>query len=1062
MSLTLAQIATLARWSDRWLDSDAAARAAVRAEAAREGDAVLRAFDAMVAALDVDPRAAAAGALPPPITPTMRAEALVGAASRTNDVGAALTNAMWLAPGVVASRVAGQHIGPYRLIRELGRGGMGAVWLAERADGQHTRQVALKMPLVENLNWLLAARFARERSILASLEHPGIARLYDAGVDEVDRLAQPYIAIEYVHGQPITAYVNERKLKPELIVQLFIRVIEAVAHAHAQLVIHRDIKPSNVLVDAKGDPHLLDFGIAKLLDDEGADADATQLTRLSGRALTLDYASPEQVNGAALGTASDVYSLGVLLYELLTGNRPYRPKGAGRRELERAILEQEPTKPSDQLLTTGDSEAGRSARRLRGDLDTIVLKALRKEPGHRYATAQAFADDLKRYIAFEPIAAKPDDVWYRVARFVRRNRVGVGVAATLLVATAVGTASTAWQAARAEREAERANAEARNKESEATRANVAAADAQLKREIATREAFRAEQALIAATRERAAAAAAAREAIAARTEAVRFASVAAQQRDEARRQSAIAREEASRADTTTDFLVGAFAEAKPGTVQMAPVTVVKVTEEAIAKALSDSRMAPAVRVPLLTQLGTVLLAQGRVVQAQRLLSENFADAQSRLGSDARVTIHAGVALANADIVAGNFASARDLLNRLLDQTRSAAPALRTQVLGPSGLLASRLRQRDRGIAETAEAYQLCATHCRVEDAIERGSEYANVLTTFGLYRRAMSVYREVDQRIQERYGETHVRRATLFAAMSRTARLMHEYSPAADYARRAIAIDDAVLPAIDYRRALHMYFLALALAELGDVVQATSVLTESVRIARLTRDPQHPDLAHQLNMLGMLLLQRRDHAAAVTSLAEAVVISTRALGPDHRLTLLKRANYGYSLTLSGRHSDGVAEIDAAIVALSSGDAGGSDELVPALERRAWVAVDHRDGAAALAAYERIASVLRELGGERPYWRGRVELGIGWSNFLLRRLDQAEQWIAAAQLALSSATLQQTEATLQATVLAGLIAMTKGDAQLAQQQLQLAKMQRDRVMWPSERTDALLETLSAGR
>jgi eukaryotic-like serine/threonine-protein kinase len=463
MALTADQLRNLSRLYDRWEGGDLAAREAVQHEVNAAGGDVTRAFAKMVAYAD-----SGLSAMPlTPIPSAMREAALLAAGEGSaHKAGSAASSSDDQTLSIAADthpREPGQRIGPYRLIKELGRGGMGVVWLAERADGQHTRQVALKMPLVENLNWLLAARFARERNILASLEHPGIARLYDAGIDDSDRFAQPYIAIEYVQGRQITDYVRERRLKPEATAQLFIRVIEAVAHAHAQLVIHRDIKPSNILVDAKGEPHLLDFGIAKLLDDEDSqNTEATQLTRLSGRALTLDYASPEQVSNASLGTASDVYSLGIVLYESLTGRRPYDPKDSTRRELEQAILEQDPAKPSDQLMTIGDSESGKSARRMRGDLDTVVLKALRKDPKQRYATAQAFADDLKRYLAYEPIAAKPDAGWYQAMRFLRRNRVAMMAGTAVFLSLAAGIVAVSFQAAHIEQR--RAEADIAKKE----------------------------------------------------------------------------------------------------------------------------------------------------------------------------------------------------------------------------------------------------------------------------------------------------------------------------------------------------------------------------------------------------------------------------------------------------------------------------------------------------------------------------------------------------------------------------------------------------------------------
>src|SRR5450432_397664 len=223
-------------------------------------------------------------------------------------------------------------VGPYRLLSELGRGGMGAVWLAERADAQPRRKIALKLP---HIGWApgLAARLARERDILASLEHPNIARLYDAGVDQFGR---PYLALEYVDGVPIDRYCQSRALPLRARLQLVRQVAAAVGHAHARLVVHRDLKPSNILVTASGEVRLLDFGIAKLLQDDDT-SDATDLTRQSGRALTPDYASPEQIRGETIGTPSDVYSLGVVAYELLAQVRPYRLKATAGGGLAEAI-----------------------------------------------------------------------------------------------------------------------------------------------------------------------------------------------------------------------------------------------------------------------------------------------------------------------------------------------------------------------------------------------------------------------------------------------------------------------------------------------------------------------------------------------------------------------------------------------------------------------------------------------------------------------------------------------------------------------------------------------------
>ena len=339
---------------------------------------------------------------------------------------------------------AGDLVGPYRLVRELGLGGMGAVWLADRADGLMQRSVALKLPHGP-FRGDLAARIAREREIIATLDHPHIARLHDAGV-AAD--GQPYLALEHVDGQRIDRYCNERQLGVAARLRLFVQAAHAVAHAHAQLVVHRDIKPSNLLVDAQGQVKLLDFGIAKLLA-EGL-SDAPELTQQGMRVLTADYASPEQIAGLAVGTRSDVYSLGVLLFELLTGSRPYRLKRNSRAALEEAILVAEAPRPSDSVADPG------LRRALRGDLDTIVLKALKKPVAERYVSVEALVDDIERHLSSRPVLARPDSAGYRSRKFIVRNRIAVGTAAALLLTVCVGAGAALWQAQIAIAERQRA------------------------------------------------------------------------------------------------------------------------------------------------------------------------------------------------------------------------------------------------------------------------------------------------------------------------------------------------------------------------------------------------------------------------------------------------------------------------------------------------------------------------------------------------------------------------------------------------------------------------------
>jgi serine/threonine-protein kinase len=338
----------------------------------------------------------------------------------------------------------GDVVGPYRLISELGRGGMGAVWLAERTDGQLKRQVALKLP---HIAWggALAERLTRERDILASLEHAHIARLYDAGID---REGRPYLAMEYVEGRPIDEYCRQRALPLRERIALLLQVAAAVAHAHARLIVHRDLKPGNILVTADGQVQLLDFGIAKLI--EGDRTQKTFLTELAGRALTPDYASPEQIRGEPLGTASDVYSLGAVSYELLTGVRPYRLKRGTPAELEEAITS------VDAPLASEAAREPALRRQLKGDLDAILNKALKKDSAQRYATVEAFAEDLHRHLSQQPVLAQPDRFGYRARKFIRRYRLQVAAGLVAALALLAGAGVALWQAQLARAQAARA------------------------------------------------------------------------------------------------------------------------------------------------------------------------------------------------------------------------------------------------------------------------------------------------------------------------------------------------------------------------------------------------------------------------------------------------------------------------------------------------------------------------------------------------------------------------------------------------------------------------------
>jgi serine/threonine protein kinase len=408
------------------------------------------------------------------------------------------------AADVIAAEVVQKRFGQYRIVAELGRGGMGSVYLAERDDAEFSKKVAIKLIAPGLGSAAVLQRFRQERQILALLDHPYIARLLDAGTSDE---GAPYFVMEYIEGVPIDRWCRERRLSLEARCRLFLQVCEAVAFAHRNLVVHRDLKPSNILIDSAGTPKLLDFGIAKVLDEASIEPSARTVTLL--QAWTPDYASPEQVRGEAVTTSTDVCSLGAVLYELLTGQRARRLTTYARNEIERVICETNTVAPSEAVLTRDSTTAQEFQHRslkavsyhLRGDLDNIVLMAMRQEPQRRYASVEKLADDIGGYLAGRPVRARKDTLSYRGTKFIRRNRLAVLGAAVAALCLTAGSITTLIQkhwadVHQAAAEVQRGRAEERSREADQQRrlAESAHLEATRERDFAQLQAAKAESA----------------------------------------------------------------------------------------------------------------------------------------------------------------------------------------------------------------------------------------------------------------------------------------------------------------------------------------------------------------------------------------------------------------------------------------------------------------------------------------------------------------------------------------------------------------------------------------
>ncbi len=536
---------------------------------------------------------------------------------------------------------AGMQIAAFTLQRQLGVGGMGEVWLAQRREGNFVQDVALKLLKRGMDSDELSRRFVRERRILAELNHPHIAGFIDGGVSTDGRL---YCAMEYVDGVAITTFVREQVLSVRARMQLLVAVCEAVAYAQSRLVVHRDLKPSNILIDTSGQPRVLDFGIAKLIGESVAD---TALTASGMRMLSPAYAAPEQVLDEPISTATDVYSLGVLAFELLTNQLPHNRSGnvvalaeqvrEEHTQAPSAALRHSATQPA--AATTGVSQQ-RAAREIAGDLDVIVLTALKREPARRYANAAALADDLKRWLDDRPIAAQADTAGYRMRKFVARNRLAVGSASAVLLALIAGFGVALWQA------------------------TVAREQAQLAREqtaLARSEAARAEH------------------------------------------QTATATDATERAKRVKDFMMQTFVAADP--LQMkegAPTTVAEAFEQAVVRVDTELASDPRLQVDVLDDFGEIRAGQGRFDEARVLIERALKLAENTYPADHPAIAESLVNRAAMESYSGNdYAKAGQDLQRavaILEQHSDGEPAALANALNSLGANLQQVGQPDEALA----------------------------------------------------------------------------------------------------------------------------------------------------------------------------------------------------------------------------------------------------------------------------------------------------------------------------------------------------------------------------
>jgi serine/threonine-protein kinase len=798
-----------------------------------------------------------------------------------------------LPDGILPSE--GERVGPYRIVRPLGRGGMGAVFLAERADGQFEQRVALKLIRGGAASGQIVRRFQSERQILARLQYPHIARLLDGGLTGD---GQPYFAMEYVDGVPLDQYCAAHDSSVEQRVDLMRTVCEAVQYAHRRLVVHRDLKPSNILVTEDGTVKLLDFGIAKMLTGDDDPLGDPALTQTGHAVMTPAYAAPEQVRHAPMTTATDVYALGVVLYELLAGQRPFDLAGHSPAEIERIVSEQMPPPPS--TVAPPDRQ-----RAVRGDLDTIVLKTLRKEPERRYASPEQLADDLQRHLDGRPVAAQPDTVGYRTRKFLQRHRAGfaAATAVVLLVAALVSfyTVQLAQERDRAQLEAATATQVsdflqglfAVSDPGESAGEDLSA------RALLDQGAERIEQEL------------ADQPVVQARMMQVMgdvYSNLGAF--DAAapllERSLTLRRDMLDTPPLDVADNLNSLAVLRQETGQYAAADSLF----RAALAIQEDQLGPDAPTVAATlhNWGTLLHFQADYDRAESLFQRALAIRTERFGEHDPRTASTLNEIATLRFDQDDLDGAETLYRQTLDVRRAHHERDHPDVAASLNNLAMVLRHR--GAFDEAETLYREALAMRERlydgphpDVAHTLNHLARLYSNMGEYATAEPIARRALAMRIDVFGEEHVETTASMGNLAGILGGLGQHAEQASYYRRALDIIQATLgPEHPYAAAL-TYSLASSLHAAGDVADAERSYRQSLTLHRALFPDGHANTAYPLIRLGALLAETDRADEAEPLLREAITLRADALGADHWRVAVARSTLGLCLTEAGRYAE---------------------------------------------------------------------------------------------------------------------------------------------------------------